>query len=553
MAFILDISFFVWDTVGSLFPFVVLLSLLIFIHEWGHFIIARWCGVKVEVFSLGFGKKLLKKKWGDTVYCISLIPLGGYVKMFGSQYGQEVPENQKKDAFLYKKLWQRTAIVLAGPLMNFILAVFILAGLAVYGEQQTRPVAGEISSSSSAEQAGFKKGDRIVSVNDEVVYSWAEFKHIVFNKPNERLSIQVQTSEGQNKTLVVQTEKQETKNKWGLLEEGGVINGLSHTVPMAVIGLSDPSYPASRAGLKTFDQILSVDGKKVHSWSGLLSAFSKKSLQSYWTVRIKRENAEQTLQIKKPKAYSDIKSLGLSRPDLFISRVKKDSPADKAGLQRGDLITAVNGIVLSDWNALLEEIGGFDQKKTSAVHLSINRNGKIQTISAVPKKYTRLVDGREDKRFMLGIVSGHHYGPAGGVFIKRHSVFTAGGAGLIKALDLCAMTGFYIKKLFTGEISSRTLGGAISIGRVAYDSYSYGLIYFFNIMAILSIQLFLINLLPVPVLDGGHLLFYLCELFNGGPLSFKKVMAAQQIGAVLILFLIIFTTFNDLDNWLNLW
>ena len=557
MGFIADIFLFLWGTVNSLFPFIILLSLLIFIHEWGHFIVARLCGVRVEVFSLGFGKKLLKRKWGDTTYCLSLVPLGGYVKMFGDQYGKEVPEKDKDVSFLNKKLWQRAAVVLAGPLMNFVLAVFILAGLAMYGDTRMHPVIGDIEPSSFAEQVGFKRGDRITSINDQTVKSWREFSQIIFGSPNKSLNIKAENIKGLTKTITVKPAKKEIGNRMGLLEEGGVIEGLSHIVPLAVVGVSDLSTLAGKAGLQTFDQIMSVDSLTVNHWDDLSSMFLKQftSSEKYWTLEVKDKEQKEVREVRlqKPENLSsDLTVLGLQAPDLFISNLKKNGPADRAGLKRGDLIVAVNGEPVIDWKLLIEKTSSFTQEK-QALSLSIKRDGEIKDISITPEKHVRIVDGKEDVRYMLGVVSGHHYGPAGGTYVHKEGVFMAGWVGLEKSLEWCSMTGLYLKKLLTGQISRRTLGGAISIGRVAYDTYSYGLIYFFNIMAILSIQLFLINLLPVPVLDGGHLLFYICELFNGGPLSLKKIMVAQQIGFVLILCLVIFTTFNDLDNWFNLW
>ena len=557
MGFITDIFLFFWNTIGALLPFVVLLSLLVFIHEWGHFIVARLCGVRVEVFSLGFGKKLLKKKWGDTTYCVSLVPLGGYVKMFGDQYGKEVPAKDKDVSFLDKKLWQRTAIVLAGPLMNFVLAVFILAGLAIHGHKRIHPVVGEIAPSSLAEQVGFQTGDRIVSINDQTIENWGQVNNMIFSSPGELLNIEVKDKAGLSKAITVKPIKKEVGNRMGLLEEGGVIEGLSYTVPKAVVGISDPSSLAGQAGLKTFDEITSVDNITVNSRADLSSVLLERftSPEKYWTLQVKskEQKAVKEVRLQKPE-YStfDLTILGLHQPDLFISDLKKNGPAEKAGMQKGDFIVAVNGEPVQGWNLLVEKTSGFTEDK-KFLSLSIKRSGEKKEISITPEKHIRIVEGKEDARYMLGVVSGHHHGPAGGTYVHKASVFTAGWVGLKKSLEWCAMTGIYIKKLLTGQISRRTLGGAIAIGRVAYDTYSYGLIYFFNIMAILSIQLFLINLLPVPVLDGGHLLFYICEFFNGGPLSLKKIMMAQQIGLVLILCLVLFTTFNDLDNWFNLW
>ena len=165
-----------------------------------------------------------------------------------------------------------------------------------------------------------------------------------------------------------------------------------------------------------------------------------------------------------------------------------------------------------------------------------------------------IVNGKEETHYMLGIISGTQSVPMGGIYIARQlNPFKAILSGFGKTFQWCAITGVYINRLIQGEVSRKALGGVIQIGREAYKTYSYGLKYFFIIMAILSIQLCLINLLPIPVLDGGHLFFYVIEFFKGSPLSMEKMIIAQYIGLCLLLFLFVFTTFNDVDNWLHLW
>ena len=166
MSIFSEIFFSIWGGLSSLFPFIVLLGILVFIHELGHFMVARFCGVRVEVFSLGFGKKILQWKRGDTIYCVSLFPLGGYVKMFGHEYDKKVSEKDRPFSFLHKTVGQRMAIVAAGPLMNFFLAVLIFAILnMVSGDEKVYPVVGDLDPSSPAAQAGLSYGDNILSIN----------------------------------------------------------------------------------------------------------------------------------------------------------------------------------------------------------------------------------------------------------------------------------------------------------------------------------------------------------------------------------------------------
>ena len=173
-------------------PFVVLLGILIFIHELGHFMVARWCGVRVEVFSLGFGKKIFSHKKGDTTYCISIIPLGGYVKMFGEQPGESISEEDKKHSFTQKNVLQRIAIVLAGPLMNFFFAVLIFSALALVGEEMHKPMLGDIETKTPAYSMGFRSGDILTGVNGEALKTYEEFNKFITAHQNQEITVQVE-------------------------------------------------------------------------------------------------------------------------------------------------------------------------------------------------------------------------------------------------------------------------------------------------------------------------------------------------------------------------
>ncbi|NCN95787.1 MAG: RIP metalloprotease RseP, partial [Bdellovibrionales bacterium] len=165
---------YIQQTLSSIGPFVLLLGLLVFVHELGHFVVAKWCGVRVEVFSLGFGKKLLQYKHGDTVYCISMIPLGGYVKMYGDNFNADVPEEEKAKSFIHKPVSQRIAVVLAGPLMNLIFAVFLFTLIGFIGDRQPAAVVGDIAESSQAYTSGLRAGDHILSVNGQEIQGWVQ-------------------------------------------------------------------------------------------------------------------------------------------------------------------------------------------------------------------------------------------------------------------------------------------------------------------------------------------------------------------------------------------
>ena len=515
---------------------------------------ARLCGVRVEVFSLGFGKKLLKWKRGKTLYCVSLFPLGGYVKMFGHEYGKEVKKEDRSAAFLYKKLWQRTAIVLAGPLMNFFLAILIFAGLSfMVGKAKISPVVGDPAPLSEAQLAGLSFGDLLLSLNGTPVKSVEEVKDLIFKNPNAVLNVKVKKSSGEVFRTQLKSVKALTRGRWGFSEQGGVVEGLLFSTPDAVVGLTDPKSPAGRAGLKTFDKILSVNGQRVQhlkQFFHLLSDFSK----SHWQITVKRGEETKNIRLAPPAAYKGAPSeLGLAGSELFIADLKNKGSAEKAGLKKGDFIFQLKGKPVPTWAFLVKNIKNFDEAK-GPLSLKVKRDGQLKSFFLTPEKKTQIIAGKEQSSYMLGIIAHSPHVPLGFAYVeKQKNPFKALLTGVEKTFYWCAVVGVYIKKFITGDISRKTLGGAISIGRAAYDSYSYGLQYFFKIMAILSVQLFLLNILPIPIFDGGHLLFYAIELVTGRPPSIKKIMIAQQAGALFFLFLLVLTTFNDLHNWLFIW
>ena len=172
-------------------PFIILLGFLIFVHELGHFLVAKWCGVRVEVFSLGFGKKILQFKRGGTNYCISLIPLGGYVKMFGDELGAKIEKEDIPFSFTHKKLWQRFAVVLAGPLMNFFFAIFIFTAVGLLGEDVRRPVLGDVSENTLAYKAGFRSGDEVQAINSTPVKTWDQLQEALDSGANTKVSFTI--------------------------------------------------------------------------------------------------------------------------------------------------------------------------------------------------------------------------------------------------------------------------------------------------------------------------------------------------------------------------
>lgn len=547
-------------------PFFLLLGLLIFVHELGHFLVAKFFGVRVETFSLGFGKKILSYKKGETTYCVSLVPLGGYVKMYGDDPSAEVPEAERARAFLYKPVSQRIAVVLAGPLMNLFFAIFIFTVIAGVGEDQPGPFVGDIAADSKAFEAGFRSGDKIVSVNGDATSTWLQVKKKIEAMPGKALEFVVdRAGEGQPLKFDAATTYAENDNIFSRERQVGAIAGLSSESRSLLVGVSDPKSPAAQAGLSTLDLIVSVDGQKASYWRELDPLFAKAVSEGRKEISLQVRDLENET---KPEATRDVKlalpastkadesltaRLGLEPAELYIYQTKKDSPAGKAGVMSKDKVVAINGERVNAWNDVLTRVKAFEPEKDH-IDFTVLRNGEEKTFQIRPE-LTQLMSmkGQEELRYTVGILSGHiQVGPEP-VLYRVTGLGNMLAAGLKETWSSTEFIVMSLVRLVQGDVSAKNIGGVITIGRVAASTFAAGLASFLKAMAIISINLFLLNLLPVPVLDGGHLVFYTYEGLRGAPMSLRKMELAQQIGLMILMCLMVFAFFNDITNLLNRW
>ncbi len=547
---------------ANVVPFVILLGILIFVHELGHFAIARLCGVRVEVFSLGFGKKIIQFKRGDTIYCISLIPLGGYVKMFGEQplrttdEGQvvELTAEEKKVSFTHKNVWQRIAIVLAGPLMNFFFAVFVFGFIAQIGEEARAPIVASITKDSPAAQMGLSSGDRIIEMNGISIQSYEEFQNGLNANKNSTVSTVIENVTKEKKTLTLSVSSIKNPNIFSMDNMIGAIEGIEALSRGTTVGIIAGS-PAEKIGFKIGDEIKVVDDKKISRWEELQSLFSefKNNPTDKIVFEVKRSGSDEkklsTVKIDVP--YTELKSLsdfGFEFSDLYLEQVVKGSPAEMAGLQKLDRIVSIGSQKIEKWDQVLNTIKSFNGKE--ALDIAVMREGSILMKKITPLVTTQMTAlGQEDKRYTIGIVPMVQFAAPEMTIVKSGSILGSIEKGFSRTIDISAMTVFSFVKLFQGEVSHKNIGGMISIGKAAKDSFELGLQSFLMTMGILSVSLFILNLLPIPVLDGGHLVFYGIEAIKGSPLSVKKMEVAQQIGFVLLMGLMVLALFNDFTKF----
>lgn len=558
------------DGLSNLFanvaPFFILLGLLIFIHELGHFLVAKYFGVRVETFSLGFGRKLLSFKRGDTVYCISAIPLGGYVKMFGDDPSVEIPVAERPYSFLHKPLAQRAAVVLAGPLMNLFFAIVLFTAIAGLGEEVPGPMIGDVADSTVAYQAGFRSGDKVLTINGEATPTWIQIKKTIENSAGKVLTFTVERKgEPQPLTLEASTTSGDNENIFSSDRTVGKIDGLSAESRSTLVGVKGQNTPAGQAGVKSLDVIVAVGDTPVTYWRDLkpLMLQSLAEQPKSLTLKVRDINLpekaanDRTVTVQVPPGWDEKTDLadylGFESAELYIFQIKKNSPADKVGVAPGDRVVRIDNEDVHTWNDVLNHVKSFDPAHKS-LQFTVVRSGEEKTFEVTPSMTEMMtMKGQEEKRFTIGIVSG--FLPAGPdpVFHRAHGPIAMLKEGFKDTATWTEFVVMSLVRLVQGEVSAKNVGGVITIGRVASHSFAAGLSTFLRTMAIISINLFLLNLLPVPILDGGHLLFYSIEGIKGAPLSMRKMELAQQIGLMLLMILMVFAFYNDITNLLNRW
>ncbi len=444
--------------VTSLLAFIVAIGVLVTIHELGHFWVARAVGVKVLRFSVGFGKPLWTRVGKDgTEYVIAMLPLGGYVKMLGEGGDEPVPEEERHRSFEQKSLAARAAIVVAGPLFNFIFAVFAFGAVQMVGVSGMKPIVGEVAEASVAARAGLQQGEEITVVNGHLVEIWQQALEKMLGAVvvGDSLQLQVVNLEGT-------TQQRMLENPFGRdIPEGmALLDQLGFSIERPAvpprIGEVAPDGAAAAAGLELGDLILTVESEPVGSWGVGVA----------WV----RDSPEQMLQ------------LTIDRDGVIFP------------LQLTPARVEANGKV-------------------------IGRIGAAVDLTEFRENYYRTVQ----------------FGPVDALI-----------RGAEKTWDMSAMTLKVMGRMVVGATSTDGLSGPISIARYAGNSMESGLTTFLSFLGLVSVSLGVLNLLPVPMLDGGHLFYYLVEAVKGSPLSDSAMMAGQRIGIVFLVGLMSLALYNDL-------
>jgi len=442
----------------NLVSFVVALGVLVAVHEFGHFWVARRCGVKVLKFSIGFGKSIWTKVGKDgTEYSLALIPLGGYVKMLDGRV-DTLTEDDKAYAFNHKSLWQRSAIVGAGPIFNFVFALFAYWLVFLIGVPAVKPVVGQVTPHSIVAQAGIEPGMELKAVSGIKTADWDSVNmQLISHIGDDEMTLTV-TSED---TIGVEQVKHLDIRDWSFNPE--------KESPMATLGFL-PYRPAV---------------------------------------------------------------------STTLAHVGDSGAAEKAGFEVGDRLLTVNGQTVTEWQQMVEAI---QNNANQVVVVSVDRAGQTLQLRLTPDS-KQISNGKEVG--FAGIAPEVAEWPENYRFEMKYGVFDSIGKAFDKTGQIISLTFSMMKKLVVGDVGIENLSGPISIAKGAGTTADYGLVYFLSFLALISVNLGIINLLPLPVLDGGHLLFFAIEAVIRRPVPEAVQEVGYRIGGALILSLMVVALFND--------
>lgn len=561
------------SALSFVFAFVLMLGILVFVHELGHFLVAKLFDVKVLKFSLGFGPAVGIGKWklafqrGETEYVVAWFPLGGFVKMLGEnpedelerqaalngESNDDLPPPEPIDpadiprAFNNKPVWQRLLVLFAGPGMNLLLPVVIFIGVLAVGMPRPEPVIGTIEPGSPAATAGLAVGDRVVAVNGFPVSWWDDVEDDLRARPGESVPIAVKRGDA---TIDAQLK---LEDRAGMDAVGAPAQigwaGLGHSRLAAVIGIPTANAAANATELHSGDAVVAVNGAVVDDWHGFATRYAAAGTSGEVALRVKRSEPGKTepatVELKIP-ALGSTDALGVVPATVLVAGTSPDSPAEKAGLLPGDLLVAVDGAPVGSFAAFSELVRASGGR---ALEIAYARGGERRDVAIKPQMLEADTGlGIPEERYLIGITA-HAAAVQGAVGIDRETnplVSIPRAVGMTAELTKTFLQG--LKRLVSGDVSRKQLAGPIGIAEIAHSAFEQGWFAYLTTLILISINLAVLNLLPIPVLDGGQALLIAIEGVKRSPLSLRTREVVQQIGVTVMVMLMGLAFWNDLSR-----
>jgi regulator of sigma E protease len=540
--------------------FLLLVGVLVIIHEFGHFVAAKLLDVRVLRFSIGYGRPLFRIKGAETEYQLAVFPVGGYVRILGVDDAPDAEARDRGRSFANRPLWQRLVIIFAGPAANLILPVLIYFVFFAGHTELPAAVVGDVFEDSPAARAGIASGDTVLAVDGKSVRYWEELERAIRARGGDEVTLKLQRGARVFEKYVVPIADVVRKRDGQVSAQGRI--GITRAPFVPLVGIIDPGSPAGRAGMITGDLIVNIDGRPVENWSGVAAGLGGGARRTN-IVYLRGTEVPGVPQVRLLEArFADLMPetrldatlgrtayTGLENAEMFVAHVDPGTPADLAGLRRGDLITAVDGQVVKHW-ALLDQKLLSDPGRTWTITWRRTQDGKVVERSAqLTQVWRKELDqyGHTVERLVLGARNDVERGQ--GKLVPIDGRF---GYAVSKAVERTGETIALMAAGFAGVLKgdkpSESLGGPLTMYRVASVSGEQGWDSFLLLLALISVNLGLLNLLPVPVLDGGHVVVFAIEAVRRRPLSDRARERIQSAGLALIGLITLLALTNDLVN-----
>ncbi|HEY1691029.1 MAG TPA: RIP metalloprotease RseP [Polyangiaceae bacterium] len=554
----------------DLLYFVLLVSSLIFIHESGHFAFAKIFGVKVLTFSIGFGPKIVRIRGKETEYCVGLLPFGGFVKMLEESKGKEpiLPEERGR-TFEAQALWKRVVIVLAGPAMNVLFPIALYTSVFLEQKEFLPPTVGVVEPGRPAE-GKLEPGDRIVMVDGEEITSYPEVQRVIARSANRPVKLTV-ARDGKTVDVTVTPSDVAEVRELDIVEHKGRI-GFDPHFPAAVIGVARRDAPAA-AGLKSFDLVTAINGKRIERFVDLVDALADNrgdqvvvsylrpvdvphALGGLCELAVLEPGAATLTPLQRAqgarapldanaRAADVLERTGIESADMYVAFVPEGSSEWRAGLRPGDRITTLDAAPQRLWRTMEDElVAGADRMR----ELQWTRDGvAMRGFLQLRKEQWDDEFGQHYERYVFRT---DHWLPAAPdrLVPNPHPLANALQQGVEETGSVIKFIGVGMLRLVQGRVSLASVGGPITMYDIAGQAGAQGTTYFVWAMAVISVNLGLLNLLPIPVLDGGYLLFFLFEAARRKPLPLRIREVASLVGMVMLVVLMLVAFKNDVER-----